>query len=68
LEPPEGVLPDRCDLRSGTVSNVLGGLVEAGAARALSRVPGFDLVHLVATRVMVQGGPVGGVVLVSFNV
>jgi hypothetical protein len=46
-ELPEGTLPDRGHLGSGATSDVLGGFVRAGAARALGRVPGFDLVHFV---------------------
>jgi hypothetical protein len=47
-ELPEGTLPDRGRLGSRATSDVFGGLIRAGAARALGRVPGLDLVHLVA--------------------
>jgi hypothetical protein len=43
----ERALPDRCHLGSGAMSNMLRGFIGARAARALSRVLGFDLVHLV---------------------
>jgi hypothetical protein len=60
----EGVLPDRCHLGSGAMSDVLGGFVRAKAARALGHVPGFDLVHLVADATEARGmfdlEPVGG--------
>jgi hypothetical protein len=46
-ELPERVLPDGCHLGSRATGNVLGGFVGAGVVRALGRVPGLDLVHLV---------------------
>jgi hypothetical protein len=74
-EPPERALPDRGNLGSDAMGNVLGGFVRAGAARALSRVPGFDLVHLVTDATEAgsmfdlepvggQGGGTGGTFLV----
>jgi hypothetical protein len=46
------------------MSDVLGGFVGARAARALGRVPGFDLVHLVTDAAEARGmfdlEPVGG--------
>jgi hypothetical protein len=60
----ERMLPDRCHLRSGATSDVLGGFVGAGAMRALGHVPGLDLVHLVTdsaeTGSMFDLEPVGG--------
>jgi hypothetical protein len=63
-ELPEGSLPDGGHFGSGAMGDVLGGFVGAGTSRALGRVPGFDLVHLVAdaaeTGSMLYLEPVGG--------